>query len=92
VSSSTARVIRVDEPVAPAHQPLEAFAEGCNDQRIGRRQRQIVERKRWIDQSAAVEVEHHQRRYFVAVDAGNDDVAHQRRTGAQRSARATGQR
>ena len=57
------------------------LAKRVADQRIGRRRSEIVRRQRRIDQAAAIEIEHDQRRDFVAVDAGDHDVAHQRRAG-----------
>src|SRR6516225_5733156 len=62
-------------------QPSEAFGKGAANQRIGRGRGNVIGGKGRIDQAAAVKVEHDQRRYFVAIDAGNHDVAHQRRAG-----------
>ena len=76
-----ARVIRFDEPVALGHQLLESLAEGRADRRIIGGRGNVVRREFWIDQAAAVEIEDDQRRDFVAVDACDHDIAHQRRAG-----------
>ena len=52
---------------------------GVADQRVGCGCSNIVERQCRVDQAAAVEIEDHQRRHFVTVDACYHHVAHQRR-------------